>query len=64
MEAVPLPWCTSKSITNTLFANFLLSSTLAAIAISFNKQKPSPLLLKAWCVPPALLKATPYFSAN
>ena len=31
--------------------------------MSFNIQKPSPLLVKAWCVPPAIFMAQPYCKA-
>ena len=64
MDAVPLPWCTSRSITATRGGacpaeSASCCSVRAATAMSLNTQKPPPLSALAWCVPPARLAAMP-----
>ncbi len=64
IEAVPLPWCTSQSITATRARPACACIARTAMAASLNTQKPSPRSRNAWCVPPARFADQPSTSAS
>ncbi len=58
------PWCTSRSTMSTRCTAPCASRYFAVYARSLMMQKPEPWAGKAWCVPPAVLHASPYLSAS